>query len=73
MLAEADVLLWGTESDEQIATLKADPAITALGPSLLDRSIFTSKELGGAINFSSPLSLTYVVDNLVPQLARILG
>lgn len=73
VLAEADVLLWGTESDEQIAALKADPVITTLGPSLLDRSIFTSKELGGAINSSSPLSLTYVVDNLVPQLARILG
>ncbi|AMT72979.1 ABC transporter substrate-binding protein [Mycobacteroides immunogenum] len=73
VLAQADVLLWGTESDEQTAALKADPALTKLGPSLLDRSIFTSKELAGAINFSSPLSLTYVVDNLVPQLARILG
>lgn len=47
--------------------------ITKLGSSLLNRSIFTSKELAGAINFSSPLSLTYVADNLVPQLARVLG
>lgn len=73
VLGQADVLLWGTESDEQTAALKADPVITNLGPSLLDRSIFTTKELAGAINFSSPLSLTYVVDNLVPQLARLLG
>ncbi|OHU59255.1 iron ABC transporter substrate-binding protein [Mycobacteroides chelonae] len=72
-LGQADVLLWGTESDEQSTALQADPVITKLGSSLLNRSIFTSKELAGAINFSSPLSLTYVADNLVPQLARVLG
>lgn len=73
VLGQADVLLWGTESDEQSAALRADPAITKLGSTLQNRSIFTTKELAGAINFSSPLSLTYVVDNLVPALARILG
>lgn len=73
VLGQADVLLWGTESDEQSAALRADPVITKLGSTLQNRSIFTSKELAGAINFSSPLSLTYVVDNLVPALARILG
>ncbi len=73
VLGQADVLVWGTESDEQSTALRADPVITKLGSSLLNRSIFTSKELAGAINFSSPLSLTYVVDNMVPQLARILG
>ncbi|WP_078307430.1 MULTISPECIES: ABC transporter substrate-binding protein [unclassified Mycobacterium] len=73
VLGQADVLVWGTESEEQSAALRADPAITKLGSSLLSRSIFASKELAGAINFSSPLSLTYVADNLVPQLARILG
>ena len=73
ILGQADVLVWGTESEEQSTALRADPVIIKLGSSLLNRSIFTSKELAGAINFSSPLSLTYVVDNLVPQLARILG
>lgn len=73
LLGQADVLIWGTESDEQVAALKADPAFKNLGSSLLNRSIFAGNELTGAINFSSPLSLTYVVDNLVPQLARILG
>ncbi|MBA0046335.1 ABC transporter substrate-binding protein [Mycobacteroides sp. LB1] len=71
VLGQADVLLWGTESDEQTAALQADPTITKLD--VRNRSIFAGKELAGAINFSSPLSLTYVVDNLVPQLARVLG
>lgn len=72
-LGQADVLIWGTESDEQTAALKADPAFKDLGSSMLNRSIFAGNELTGAINFSSPLSLTYVVDQLVPQLTRVLG
>ncbi|MUM21431.1 ABC transporter substrate-binding protein [Mycobacterium sp. CBMA271] len=73
VLGQADVLIWGTESDEQTTALKADPAFAKLSSSLLNRSIFAGNELTGAVNFSSPLSLTYVADTLVPQLARILG
>lgn len=66
---EADVLIWTTESDAEQAALLANPDIAALQ----DRSIFTTKELAGAIAFSSPLSLPLVAEQLPPLLAGMLG
>lgn len=72
VLGSADVLLWGTDSDAEEAALRADPAIAALGASRLKHSVFTGNVLTGAINFSSPLSLTYVADTVVPLLTAAL-
>jgi iron complex transport system substrate-binding protein len=66
---EADVLIWTTESDAEQAALLANPDIAAAR----DRSIFTTKELAGAIAFSSPLSLPLVAQQLPPLLAGALG
>jgi iron complex transport system substrate-binding protein len=68
-LTDVDVAIWTTESDAEQATLLANPDIAALR----NRSIFTTKELAGAIAFSSPLSLPLVADQLPPLLARVLG
>ena len=68
VLGPADVLLWRTESDADVATLLANPAIAAFA----NRNVFTSKEQAGAIAFASPLSLPLVADQLPPLLAKAL-
>ncbi|HZQ33807.1 MAG TPA: ABC transporter substrate-binding protein [Mycobacterium sp.] len=68
-LGVADVLVWKTESDDEIGALLAIPAIAAFG----NRNVFTNKEQAGAIAFSSPLSLPLVADQLPPMLAKALA
>lgn len=68
VLSVADVLLWRTESDADVAALLANPAIAAFG----NRNVFTNKVQAGAIAFSSPLSLPMVADQLPPMLAKAL-
>jgi iron complex transport system substrate-binding protein len=67
--ADADVVIWTTESDAEQAALLADPAIAAQQ----SRNVFTTRELAGAMAFSSPLSLPVVADQLPPLLTRALG
>lgn len=71
-LVQADLLIWGTESDEQADALRADPAVAKLVSTQPERNIFTGGELTGAVNFSSPLSLPYVASTLTPELAAAL-
>jgi iron complex transport system substrate-binding protein len=66
----AEVLIWQTESPEDEAALRADPALAELDP---QRSIFTDKELAGAIAFASPLSYPLVADRLPPLIAQALA
>lgn len=68
VLGSADVLLWHTESDADVAALRGNPAIAAFG----NRNVFTSKEQAGAIAFASPLSFPLVADQLPPMLAKAL-
>ncbi|WP_395308873.1 ABC transporter substrate-binding protein [Mycobacterium sp. AMU20-3851] len=68
VLGAADVLIW-TADDAEIATLSADPIVAELGP----RNVFTGRDLGAAIIFSSPLSLPAVADALPPMLRTALG
>lgn len=72
VLNAADVLIWGTESQEDVDALMSTPGFTDLAAVQANRSIYTGGELAGAIYFTSPLSLPYVVDQLVPQLAAAL-
>ncbi len=72
-LDEADVLVWKTESDTDVSALLANPSIAALRATRENRNVFTTKELAGAIAFSSPLSLPVVADQLPPLLAKALG
>ena len=72
VLNSADVLIWGTESDTDKADLEQVPLFTSLTAVQAGRSIYTGGELAGAIYFTSPLSLPYVLATLVPQLAAVL-
>ncbi len=73
VLDAADVLVWSTESDDEIAKLLADPNIAALTATKRNRNVFTTKELAGAMAFSSALSLPVVTQQLPPLLAKALG
>jgi iron complex transport system substrate-binding protein len=69
----ADVLIWKTESDDEQAALLADPIVAKLRATVGKRSVFTGKDLSGAIAFASPLSYPVVADQLPPMLARALA
>jgi iron complex transport system substrate-binding protein len=69
VLGAADALIWTTESDDEQAALLADPDIEKLKR----RSMFTGKELAGAIAYASPLSYPVVADQLPAGIAKLLG
>lgn len=72
VLNAADVLVWGTEKDADRVALEKVPGFTSLTAVQAGRSVYTGGELAGAIYFASPLSLPFVVDQLVPMLAGAL-
>lgn len=64
---DADVLIWFNPDGD------AEPAKTLLLRDRLKahaegREVFAGKVLAGAFSFSSPLSLAYVLDTLVPEI-----
>jgi iron complex transport system substrate-binding protein len=73
VLDSADVVIWTTESPDEQKVLLADPDVAAAQATALNRHIFTSKDLAGAIAFTSPLSYPLVADQLPPQISKILG
>lgn len=72
VLNSADVLIWGTEKDADRTALEKVPGFSSLKAVKNNASVYTGGVLAGAIYFSSPLSLPYVVDKLVPQLSKAL-
>jgi len=73
VLDAADVLIWTTESDADRDRLLADPNIATLRATRENRNVFTTRELAGAIAFSSVLSYPVVADQLPPLLAKALA
>lgn len=73
VLDSADVVIWTTESPEEQQALLADPEVAGAQATVQNRHIFTSKDLAGAIAFSSPLSYPVVADQLPPLIGKILG
>jgi iron complex transport system substrate-binding protein len=71
VLDTANVLIWTTESPEDAAKLAADPTFKHTHATAQGYNIITGKDLTGAIEFSSPLSLPVVADQLTPMLAKI--
>lgn len=69
VLNAADVLIWGTESDDDIAALEDEPFVTAISAMQNSSVVYTDGVVAGAIYFTSALSLPYVLDSLVPALA----
>jgi iron complex transport system substrate-binding protein len=72
VLNAADVLIWATENDKAQAELTRNKLFGQLEAVRANRSIYTGGELAGAIYFATVLSLPYVLDRLVPQLAKAL-
>lgn len=66
---DTDVIVWiasAATEIEQIRTMPLRPTLTAFAEG---REIMADPVLSGAFSHGSPLSIEYVVDNLVPELA----
>jgi iron complex transport system substrate-binding protein len=68
VLGAAELLIWTTDDENDQTALLANPDVAALR----ERSVFTTKDQGGAIAFASPLSFPLVADQLPPLIAKIL-
>jgi iron complex transport system substrate-binding protein len=70
-LLDLNTIVWVVDTDEEAVTLKADALYQQLNAVKEGRDIiFTgSNQMYDALNFSSVLSLPYVIDELVPYLA----
>ncbi|OKH67137.1 iron ABC transporter substrate-binding protein [Mycobacterium sp. SWH-M1] len=73
VLDSADVVIWTTESDEEQAALLADPIVAAARATTRKHTVFTGKELAGAIAYASVLSYPVVIDKLPPLIAAALS
>jgi len=65
--------VWGTETPDDRAALEAEPVYSTLEEVRDGRLVFTDGLTAGAIYFTSPLSLPFVLDQLVPALASTLA
>ncbi|TKJ19729.1 iron-siderophore ABC transporter substrate-binding protein [Blastococcus sp. CCUG 61487] len=72
-LLAADVLLFQSGSDEERAGIEGDPVLTALPAFAEGRVLFVEGSDYDALQFASVLSLPYLLENLVPELAEIVG
>jgi iron complex transport system substrate-binding protein len=73
VLDSADVVIWTTESPDEQKALLADPEVAASQATVQNHHVFTTKDLAGAIAFSSVLSYPPVADQLPPLIGKILG
>jgi iron complex transport system substrate-binding protein len=73
VLDDADVLLWATEAPEDRTALEAEPLYMALEEVRDGKLVFTDGVTAGAIYFTSPLSLPYVLEQLVPAMASTIA
>jgi len=64
-----DVLVWVTYQPEAVAQLKASPLRQQLRAATEGREVFMTELQAGAGSFSSVLSIPYLLDTFVPQLA----
>lgn len=70
VLDAAEVLVWATEDDTARGELEAQPLYRQLAAVRAGHLAFTDRTLAAAIYFSTPLSLPYVLDELVPRLEQ---
>lgn len=73
VLDEADVLVWATEGGEDRAALESEAMYKTLEEVREGRLVFTDALTAGAIYFTSPLSLPYVLEKIVPALSSTLA
>jgi len=70
VLDASNVLIWGTEVDDDITALEDEPFVTALRAMREGKVVYTDGTTAGAIYFTSPLSLPHVLETLVPALQQ---
>jgi iron complex transport system substrate-binding protein len=68
VLADAELLIWTTESEADQAALLANPNVAEHR----SRSVFTTKDQAGAIAYASPLSYPLVAEQLPALIANVL-
>lgn len=71
-LLDTDVLVWQSGSPEERASIEADPILAALPVVEEGRALFIEGSDYDAIQFSSALSLPFLLDSFVPELAAII-
>lgn len=69
-LNSGKVLVWATENVEARKELEKQQLYRQLTPVKQGNLVFTDAELAGAIYFTTPLSLPYVLEKLVPLLDK---
>lgn len=71
-MLEVDLLILHTPTDEERATLEANPLLSQLDVFQEDRVLFFvgNDPIYGALSFSTVSSLPYLIDELVPQIAE---
>lgn len=67
-ILDRDVVVWVTATEEEIQQLQEIEALESLGLRADGREVVTDFLTNGAYSFSSPLSIPYLLDRLVPQL-----
>lgn len=70
VLNAAEVLIWATEDEQARPALEEQPLYRELTPVREGNLVFIDGVLAGAIYFTTPLSLPYVLDHLVPLLEK---
>jgi iron complex transport system substrate-binding protein len=73
VLDTGDVLLWATEAPDDRTALEDEPLYNALEAVQDGQLVFTDGVTAGAIYFTSPLSLPFVLEQLVPALASTIA
>jgi iron complex transport system substrate-binding protein len=70
-IVDVDALVWIAFSEEEVETNRKDPLYSKLNAAIEGRDIFLTETnaLYDAMNFNTVLSLPFVLDGLVPQLA----
>ncbi|MGY1603704.1 iron-siderophore ABC transporter substrate-binding protein [Geodermatophilus sp. SYSU D00815] len=72
-LLDADVIVWQSGAPEERAGIESDPVLAAIPAVAEGRSVFIEGSDYDALQFSSALSLPYLLENFVPKLAAALG
>ena len=71
-MLDTDVLVWQSGSDVERAEIEADPVLAALPVVREGRSLFIEGDDYAALQFTSALSLPFLIDSVVPKLAAAL-
>lgn len=72
-ILDADVIVFATEEPGSVKKLLKVPTVPRIPAVAQNRAVYTAEIVAGAIYFTSPLSLPYVLDRLTPQLVAALA